>query len=207
MRIRALPGIFQGFIDGQVRRVAFGRRGEIGRTLREDDPRFGHPDVVHGGECGCRKRDAVGIGIADVFGGQDDHPPRDELRILSPVQHPGHPVDRRIRIASPDALDECRNDIVVFLSAVIVPGLSSAGMPHRMRRVRPVTGSAGACSARRIAVSRPFSIAAGIAAGKQQEPSHDLSTVTVRPLSQGSVLSALIKNALADAAASRGCRT
>jgi len=64
------------------------------------------------------------LGQADVFGGEDDEASRDEHHVLSGLQHSGHPVDGRVRVAAADALDEGRDDVVVLVPGAVVEQVS-----------------------------------------------------------------------------------
>ena len=115
-------GFFHGLADGKISGIALRGRSEIDSSLGEGDPGLRHADAVHHLETGIGQQKGIGIGQADVLGRQNTEPARDEERILAPVQHPRHPVDRRIGIRPADALDEGRNDVVVHLAALVVDG-------------------------------------------------------------------------------------
>ena len=67
------------------------------------------------------------IGVADVLGGEDDHPPGDEARILAALEHRGEVVHGRIGIAPAHRLDERRDDVVVLVARPVVAQRALAG--------------------------------------------------------------------------------
>ena len=60
------------------------------------------------------------VGEADVFRGENHETPSDELGILPCSDHGVKPVERRIDVGPPDALDECRNHVVVAIASLVV---------------------------------------------------------------------------------------
>ena len=73
---------------------------------------------------GVRGRDGdderLRVGVADVLGREDDHPPRDEPRVLAAFEHRGEVVDRRLDVARPRRLDPRRDEVVVLVAALVV---------------------------------------------------------------------------------------
>ena len=69
---------------------------------------------------GDRDGQGLGIGEADVLGGEDDQAPRHEHHVLTRLQHPGHPVDGRVGIAAAHALDQRRDDVVVLVAGAVI---------------------------------------------------------------------------------------
>ena len=73
-------------------------------------------------EAGVGQQQGIGIGQADVLGGQDAQAACDEKRVLTAVQHACKPIDGRIRVGTAHGLDECGDDVVVHLTALVVDG-------------------------------------------------------------------------------------
>ena len=70
--------------------------------------RLGQPDVLHGPGRGVGHQQGAVVGHSDVLGGEDHEPPGDEAGILARLQHAGQPVQARVGVGAPDALDEPR---------------------------------------------------------------------------------------------------
>ena len=62
----------------------------------------------------------LGIGVADIFGGKNNHPAGDEERILASFDHAHQPVKRGVGVTSAQAFDKCGNDVVMFLPGLVV---------------------------------------------------------------------------------------
>src|SRR5712691_10162685 len=60
------------------------------------------------------------IGVANVLGGEDDHASDDEQRVLAGFEHAHEPVNRRVRVAAAQTLDEGGNDVVVLFAALVI---------------------------------------------------------------------------------------
>ena len=70
-----------------------------------------------GGLC---QRQRAGVGVPNVFSGRDHQAAGDKPGIFTPLQHAGHPVDCRVGITGPNALDERARRIVVGVPRAIV---------------------------------------------------------------------------------------
>ena len=79
-----------------------------------------HPQEVTGLVDGHRKGQGVRIRHSHVLAGEADESSCDIQRILAPIQHPVHPVDRRVRIAVAHGFVEGGNQVVVFLPVLVI---------------------------------------------------------------------------------------
>ena len=105
---------------GAVGRVRLRGGRQIRRRLRERDPTLGVADEVVRVLGGDRDLQRARVGVADVLGGEDDHPPGHEERILTGLEHAHQPVDGGVGIARSHAFDERGDDVVVLLAALVV---------------------------------------------------------------------------------------
>jgi hypothetical protein len=69
---------------------------------------------------GDRDLERARIGVADVLGGEDDHPPHDEARVLAALEHDREVVERRIGIGAARGLDPGRDRVVVAVAGLVV---------------------------------------------------------------------------------------
>ena len=106
--------------DRDGRGVRLRRAGEVDRGLREVQLRLGQADVLERLRRRDRDDERVRIGVADVLGGEDDHAPRDEARILARFEHRGEVVDGGVRVAAAHRLDERRREVVVLVALAVV---------------------------------------------------------------------------------------
>ena len=104
---------------------------------------------------GGRERERLRLGVADVLGGEDHQPARQEERVLAGREHARGVVERGVRVAGAQALDQRRDDVVVLLAVAVVQQQRAAGrLAHRpraraARRARPARRwSAAAVSSR-----------------------------------------------------------
>jgi hypothetical protein len=67
------------------------------------------------------------VGVADVLGGEHDHPPGDVLGVLAAGDHHRQPVDGGVGVGATQALDEGRDDVVVLVAAAVVEQRVLAG--------------------------------------------------------------------------------
>ena len=80
-------------------RVRLRRPSQIERGLREVQLRLRQTDVLErmsGSDCDDQR---LRVGVADVLGGEDHHPARDEPWVFPRLQHHGEVVHRRVRVA------------------------------------------------------------------------------------------------------------
>jgi hypothetical protein len=66
-QISKVPHRCLGGADSYRRRIAFRRRGQVGRKLGKYQVRFGLTYFVHGIETGIGQQQGIGIGITDVL--------------------------------------------------------------------------------------------------------------------------------------------
>ncbi len=69
---------------------------------------------------GGRHRQRARVGVADVLGGEDHHPPHDEARVLSALQHHREVVQRGVRVRAAGRLDPGRGVVVVLVAGLVV---------------------------------------------------------------------------------------
>ena len=116
--------------DGEVSTVAFGRGCQVDGALAQWNASFGPTNLVDDVEGGVGQQQSVGVSQSYVLGGEDTQAARNELGVFAALNEAGEPIDGRIGVATTDALDESRDDVVVHL-AVLVEGegilLQSAG--------------------------------------------------------------------------------
>ena len=60
------------------------------------------------------------IGVADVLAREDDHPARDEARVLAALEHPRQVEERGVRIGAARRLDPRRDQVVVLIALLVV---------------------------------------------------------------------------------------
>ena len=60
------------------------------------------------------------VGVADVLGGEDDHPPGDEPRVLAALEHRREVVERRVGVRAARRLDPGRDVVVVLVAGLVV---------------------------------------------------------------------------------------
>ena len=157
--------------------VRLRRQRQVDRRLGEREPALRQPDVLDrvGGGDGDRQR--LRIGVPDVLGGEDDHAPRDEARVLAALQHRGQVVQRRVGIRAARGLDPGRDVVVVLVAALVVEhGLAL----HRVLGVGERDRLAGR---RRAGELERVEGGAGVAAGARgQERDHVVRDVDLRAL-------------------------
>src|SRR5579871_5322326 len=92
--------LFGGAADGDGGGVALGGGGQVGDRLGESELGFREADEHDrlGGGVGQHQRH--GVGVADVFGGQDDQAAGDKLDVLSGQQHLGQPVEGGVGVGA-----------------------------------------------------------------------------------------------------------
>ena len=87
-----------GSEDGVDCGVAFGGAGHVGDCLREDDLRLGHSYAFYCLGCGDCYAEGLGIGVSDVFGGEDHDSSGYEFDVFSGVEHFCKVVDCCVRV-------------------------------------------------------------------------------------------------------------
>ena len=71
----------------------FGGGCEVDRRLCQVEAGLGQADVLERGGCGDGDDQSLWIGVADVLGGEDHHPPGDEAGIFATLEHGRQVVD------------------------------------------------------------------------------------------------------------------
>ena len=97
-----------------------GAVARVDRGLGERDRALGQADEVDGLLGGDGDGQRRGVRHADVLGREDHDAPGDEEGILARFEHPGQPVDRRVRVRCPDRLDERGDRVVVAVARLVV---------------------------------------------------------------------------------------
>ena len=111
----AFDGV-HGCEDGVYCGVTFGGACHVGDCLGEDDLSFGHADAfdcLGGSDCYA---EGLGIGVSDIFGGEDHDSSGNEFDIFSGVEHFSKVVDGCVRVRASHALDEGGDDVVMVVS-------------------------------------------------------------------------------------------
>ena len=106
--------------NAHVGRIALGRSGQIHRSFGQRNAPLGPANLHHRIKRSIGQQQRVGIGQTDVLRGTDDQSAGYELRVLPTLYHASHPVESSIRVASANALDEGRDDVVVHLAILVV---------------------------------------------------------------------------------------
>src|SRR5664280_2909835 len=118
-RRAVLADVLGGRRERAPGRVGLRRQRQVDGRLRQRVARLGQPHQLDrlGGRRG--QRQGGGVGVADVLGGEDHHPPHDEPRVLAALQHHRQVVQRGVGIRAPRRLDP-RGDVVVVAVAALV---------------------------------------------------------------------------------------
>ena len=74
---------------------------------------FGQADEFAGLHGGDGQRQGVGIGVADIFAGEDHEAAGEEADVFAPFEHPGEPIEGRVGIAAANAFDQGAGGIVM----------------------------------------------------------------------------------------------
>ena len=101
-------------------RVALGRGGQVERGLGQVEAALRHPHVLKRLRRRYHHTQCVRVSEAHVLTGKDDHAAEDEARLLARVDHPRHPVERRVRVRAAQALDERADGVVVDIAFFVV---------------------------------------------------------------------------------------
>src|SRR5690606_22842322 len=57
------------------------------------------------------------------------HPPHDIFRVLAALEHAGHPVERRVRVAAAQALVQRADGVVVLFSRLVIEQAATGQRP------------------------------------------------------------------------------
>ena len=101
-------GGFHRFVAG----VAFRGEGEVGDGLGEGEVAFGGAEAFVGLVGVQGEVERVRVGIADVFAGDAQHPPRDNQRVGAAVHHAREPVHGAVRIGAAQGFVEGGKEFV-----------------------------------------------------------------------------------------------
>ena len=88
--------------------------------MGEGDPGLGQPDELDGLLGGDRQRQGQWIGKADILAGEDHQPACDKAQLLTRMEHLGQPVEGGVGVATPEALDEGADRVVVIVARTVV---------------------------------------------------------------------------------------
>jgi len=145
----ALAHVVERGLDGEVGGVALGGGGDEGHGLGERDLGLGHAHELGDLERRVGHDERVGVGVAHVLGGADDHAARDEAGVLACVEHLGHPVERGVGVGAAHGLDEGRGGVVVgVVVAVVDDGLALDGVLGHGEGVADDAVGVGLCGER-----------------------------------------------------------
>ncbi len=140
-QVAPLADVLRAPADRHVRGVRLRRAREVDGGLREVETRLRQPDVLDRLRRRDRDEERLRVGVADVLGGEHDHPPGDEARVLAALQHRREVVDRRLHVARARRLDPGRDEVVVRVAgpcrrgaAACAPRRRRGGLDHRLRR-------------------------------------------------------------------------
>ena len=113
----------------------------------------GRPDVLDRLGGGDRDDERLRVGVPDVLGREDHHPPRDEPRVLAALEHDREIEQRCVGIGPPRRLDPGRRHVVVTIRGAVVadrrPRDRLPGMLVVSRSPRPSAARAPGSTARR----------------------------------------------------------
>ena len=119
-----LCAVFTDVLAGREYRtlggVGLGSQRQVDRRLRKGKLAFGQAHVLD--RVGSRGRDQqrLRIGIADVLGGQHDHPADDEPRVLSSLEHHREVIQRSVGVRAARGLDPGLDRVVVAIGFPVV---------------------------------------------------------------------------------------
>ena len=100
--------------------VRLRRQRQVDRGLGERELALRQADVLDRVRGGDGDRQRLRVGVADVLGGEDDHPAGDEARVLAALEHGGEVVQRRVGVRAARGLDPGRDVVVVLVAALVV---------------------------------------------------------------------------------------
>ena len=109
-----------GGIDPGIRRIALGSQRVVNNGLRQDDSRFGHPDLGHCVHRRDRRLQRGRVAHPDVLACRDDDAPSDEAWVLARLELTGEVVQCCVDIRAAHRLDERRRDVVVLVAGLVV---------------------------------------------------------------------------------------
>ena len=115
-----LADVRRGPLDAAVGGVRLRGQRQVDGCLSEVEPALGqaHPVDRLGGGVGDHER--LRVGVADVLGGQDHHPPGDEAGVLAALEHHRQVVQRGVGVGGAGGLDPGRDVVVVAVALAVV---------------------------------------------------------------------------------------
>ena len=100
--------------------VRLGSQRQVDGGMGEGVGRLGEADDAEGVEGGDGEPQRPVVRQPDVLGGEDDHAPGDELRVLPRLEHGVEPVEGGVGVRPAQRLDEGRDDVVVAVARLVV---------------------------------------------------------------------------------------
>ena len=115
-----LADVLAGGEHGALGGVGLRRQRQVDRGLGERELALRQPDVLDrvGRRGGHDER--LRVGVADVLGGEHDHPAHDEARILAALEHHRQVVQRGVGVGAARGLDPGRDRVVVAVGLAVV---------------------------------------------------------------------------------------
>ncbi len=110
---------FEGIKEAQ-NAVALLCARQVQRGLCQGIQAFGQPHPFEGCGTGFHHNDGLWVGQADVFPCCNQHPPKNEARVLTGFHHSRQPEQRRIGIGAPQRFDEGADGVVVGIAVLVV---------------------------------------------------------------------------------------
>ena len=107
-------------IHGQIRRVAFGRRGQVNNALTQGNAGLGHAQFLDGIKRGVGQNQGIGVGVSNVFRSGNNQASGYKCGRFAAHQHPSGPIQGGIGIRPADAFDEGRSHVVVGFASLVV---------------------------------------------------------------------------------------
>ena len=110
----------QRTINSIICRIAFRRCGKIHTSLSKGNASLRPSYLHHCIKSSIGKQQSIRIGKSYILRRTDNQSARNELRIFPSLYHTCHPIECRIRITATYTLYECRYNIIVHLSLLII---------------------------------------------------------------------------------------
>src|SRR5258706_4493218 len=115
----AFADILHGGPDRHGAGVALGGGSHVDSSLAQGELGFGHADFFDDVEGGGGDDDGVGVGVADVFAGEDGDAAGDEARVLAGFEHARDPIDGGVRVAAAPGFDERAGGALVLVAYAV----------------------------------------------------------------------------------------
>ena len=117
------PGLLDDAVGGhagELHAVALGCKRKVDGQFVERDEPFGDSHEVVSFAGAGRKQQGVRVGKADVFHAHAHETAQNESRVFAALDHAVQPVECSIGVRATHGLVQCRNQVVVFLAALVV---------------------------------------------------------------------------------------